>query len=71
MLRLELLTYNEKIDCCAICLGEGFFNSEMCTFCNGTGEGNPAATGLFRNHFCNCKEVGYCVSCKTRCHCEK
>jgi len=56
---------------CDMCRGSGKnqFN-ETCTYCNGTGEWNDAATAYLKNHTCQCLILDrkFCPVCKKKCH---
>lgn len=41
-----------------------------CSFCNGTGEPNTAASAYVKNHICQCINLDrkFCPVCGLRCH---
>ena len=58
-------------DNCVICKGTGkFFDSRICPYCNGTGEGTALAEECMRNHICQCifSDRKFCPVCHKKCH---
>ena len=56
---------------CSICsIQDAIVARKECTFCNGTGEYNPAAASFMQNHFCSCHRWGgqFCPVCRKKCH---
>ena len=41
-------------DVCDFCKGVGSSGSNVCVYCNGTGEWNQAAQAYVKNHICQC-----------------
>lgn len=58
-------------DNCVICKGTGeYFDSRICSYCNGTGEGTSLAEEYMRNHICQCifLDRKFCPICHKKCH---
>ena len=59
-----------KEDVCDFCKGMGSSSSNICVYCNGTGEWNNAAQAYVKNHICQCIVLDrkFCPVCNKPCH---
>jgi hypothetical protein len=59
-----------KEDICDFCKGIGSSSSNICVYCNGTGEWNKAAQAYVKNHICQCIVLDrkFCPVCNKPCH---
>jgi hypothetical protein len=59
-----------KDDRCDFCKGLGSISSNICVYCNGTGEWNQAAQAYVKNHICQCIVLDrkFCPVCNKACH---
>ena len=57
-------------DVCDFCKGVGSSATNVCVYCNGTGEWNQAAQSYVKNHICQCIVLDrkFCPVCNKPCH---
>jgi len=57
-------------DVCDFCKGVGSSSTNVCVYCNGTGEWNQAAQSYVKNHICQCIVLDrkFCPVCNKPCH---
>jgi len=57
-------------DVCDFCKGVGSSSTNVCVYCNGTGEWNQAAQAYVKNHICQCIVLDrkFCPVCNKACH---
>lgn len=57
-------------DVCDFCKGASSDSTNVCVYCNGTGEWNQAAQSYMQNHICQCIVLDrkFCPVCNKACH---
>lgn len=57
-------------DVCDFCKGVSSDSTNVCVYCNGTGEWNQAAQSYVKNHICQCIVLDrkFCPVCNKACH---